>query len=244
MAGRGLGIWPIVILIGLAGVSGTFGDAGSPADSFDPFCGVSNRYLTQAKIEFEGEVYASTVTRRVRYVRPWIRNLNSAGCGEEVGTSHIFRSASKRVIMFPSAICSKASGAVRQTGRADALALCKPDHRYWETSGTIVDNADNPTRWQAFWFDGRELPDEGGFHRVRLVEWTATATSNPPADKHAELVPALMNVDYRKPPKAKPVAQSGERRYITHYWPKGRISSTRRQRDRAHRTLRYEVFLQ
>lgn len=171
--------------------------------SLDPFCGTHARYETNAVIEFEGERYTSTVTTENRRSRGWIAGLNSAGCKEEYGTAHIFRTRENRAVQIYARICHRAEDELSWRHPVDVRKLCPERENPWFHSGIIINDADRPSKWQSFWFTHREKVPPGGYDDVELVSFTAQRTRSGPSDDYDRSFPGLINTTYRYDPERK-----------------------------------------
>ncbi|MEZ5870819.1 MAG: hypothetical protein R3D32_03035 [Nitratireductor sp.] len=196
--------------------------------SLDPFCKTTAKYEATAVISWQGQQYTSTITRLNRRSRDWIYNLNSNGCGETKGTSHIFRTMGNQAILLNSRICNAAETALTKRKPVDVAKLCERKPGPNRVSGFVIDNADNPAMWQHFWFTGQKPPEVPGYDGIRLVSLTAVKTSAKPSDNYDELVPHLLAVKYLhlRDPDRRPFHPCG---LIAHSRGKSSGSGGRRQ---------------
>ncbi len=181
----------IAIFLFLGAMSQLIGGSG-----LDPFCGTSAQYETTATIRYQGEILSSTVYRRNRASRAWIQTMNSGGCGETIATDFVFRSRADRIVLISSRICHEAGTALSRRTDLDVRAICRPDRYPPRPSGYLIDYADSPARWQAFWYTGRELPESKAVDDVELVSWTARRTDQEPHDNLETIAPALLRASF------------------------------------------------
>ncbi len=181
----------IAVFLFIGAMSQLFGGSG-----LDPFCGTSAQYETTATIRYQGETLSSTVYRRNRASRAWIQTMNSSGCGETIATDFIFRSRADRIFLISSRICHEAGTSLSRRAVMDVKAICRTDRYPPRPSGYLIDNADRPASWQAFWYAGRKLPESNVVADVELVSWTARRSDKKPHDDLETIAPALLRARF------------------------------------------------
>jgi len=186
----------VVFCFGIAIVS-----VASPVTGFDPLCSTLYQYEGQATIQYKGNEYSSAAIRKVRTSRDWIRNLNSDGCSDNIGTAFVFKTNQNQVLTMKTSICLNAKSGLSDGKDVDVKALCmqtqKPSYGV-SASGYLFPNASSPTSWAPFWFDHVQLAEsqEQPNVKVKLVRWLVKKSNAEPFDELGEKAPALLRVKF------------------------------------------------
>ncbi|WBL77531.1 hypothetical protein I3J27_31640 [Bradyrhizobium xenonodulans] len=183
-----------------------------PRFSLNPFCSVRFAYRVDATIEVDGRQYASKAFGELQHNR-----INTGGgCLQPVGSIIAFRLADSRLVLLYATLCRDAvaifSGgrnasptdqgeeetfaddsfvvAMKEHKKVDLIANCngKFHDRY---DGYIVDNADTPTKWRGFTFNGTSPRDP------RLLSAIAEGANLPPDDSIEIIAPATLETDFK-----------------------------------------------
>jgi hypothetical protein len=136
-----------------------------------------------------GKTYTSTVTRENRLSRRWIIGMNGAGCQEEYGTAHIFRTEDGRAALMNSRICLKAEPELSWFKPIDIAALCPEGRTCGKRRATLSTMPTIQKDGNPFNFRGRTEVLPGGYDQIRLVSLTAQRNRSGPSDTYGELVP-------------------------------------------------------
>jgi len=173
----------------------------APITGFDPFCTTLYKYEGHATIQYKGNEYSSTAIRRVRTSRGWIRNLNSSGCSENIGTAFVFKTNQNQVLTMKTTICHNAISALSNERDVDVKTLCiqtkKPPYGV-SASGFLFPNASKPTSWAPFWFDHVQLAEnqKQSNVKVKLIHWSIKESNAEQFDEIEEKAPILLRVKF------------------------------------------------
>jgi hypothetical protein len=185
----------------------------TPPYTFDPFCTYDLSYRLNARIEVDGKQYSSEVTRQNSRSKQWVQVMNSAGCQQTYGTALSFRLADNRAVLIGTQICSDAEKkfadpsyeypptyiqAMRERRTIDPVPSCRGTFQGManpqsQPHGFVVDNADQPARWEAFRF-GEKLRSSDSV--IRLVSATAQAMDVRPTDDLEKVAPGVLKTSF------------------------------------------------
>jgi hypothetical protein len=206
-----LGIFALAVVGGLVTVS----YKRAPRNTFNLFCAYHFAYRLNVTIEIDGKRYHSQAMEQVLKPRDWSRGFGGS-CRESLGSVIAFRPEDNRLVLMGAGICPKALEAfggtyyhnprdnfvpaMSERRKVDLFSPCMGigrDRRpalpreFVGYDGFVVDNADEPTRWRGFNFDGNNVAGD-----IRIVSAVAEADNAPPEDGLEKIAPEILKTDF------------------------------------------------